>query len=52
LRKGLSYKEVPFLIAGRLGERSKAFSLKSVVTVVRAIAILARDIYFPSRQES
>jgi glycosyltransferase involved in cell wall biosynthesis len=52
LRKGFSYREVPFLIAGRLGERSKAFSLKSVVTVVRAIAILVRDIYFPSRQES
>jgi dolichol-phosphate mannosyltransferase len=50
IRRGYSYKAIPIVHTGRRASESKALSVKSLIAVARAIAALARDIYFPPRK--
>jgi len=51
LKKGYHYRELPFITRERLGERSKALSVKSLFLVVTSVLALAGEIYFPRSEE-
>lgn len=44
LKKGYSYKAIPFEHVGRKSDKSKAFSLKGIVSVVQTLCILIKDL--------
>lgn len=46
IKSGCHYKEIPFTHQGRRGGQSTALNLRSLMSVLRTIAILVKDIYF------
>ena len=48
IKSGHTYKEICFEHTGRKNEKSKAFTLKSIVEVTRTVLVLIKDVYFSS----
>lgn len=52
LKSGHTYKEIGLDHTGRKNEKSKAFTLKSIISVIRTIFVLIKDIHFSSFSSS
>ncbi len=51
IKKGHSYKEIPFQHIGRRGGKSTALRFKNVVTVISVVAVLWKEIYLTKDSE-
>ena len=51
LKQGVSWRAIYFEHVGRRYEKSKAFTLKSILAILKTVLILWQDIYFPVREK-